>query len=151
MSPRRRPVVRLGGRELPLDSELVAAAEAAERLEYLELRARLAPLPPAGRRSPMSEAVWQAQVVRLAQRLGFYVYHPKLSRWSERGWPDLSCLGARALWIECKTDAGQLTEPQCEVILRMRACGLEVHVLRPYDGLELVAEILQGHHLASQG
>ena len=82
-------------------------------------------------------------MVRLAQRLGFYVYHPKLSRWSERGWPDLSLLGTRALWLECKRDDTHLSEKQVEVMQRMRACGLEVHVVRPWHGLEAVAELLQ--------
>ena len=98
---------------------------------------------PAAERSSTSEAAWQAQVVRLAQRLGFYVYHPKLSRWSERGWPDLSLLGTRALWLECKRDDTHLSEKQVEVMQRMRACGLEVHVVRPWHGLEAVAELLQ--------
>lgn len=140
--------VRLGGRELPLDSELLERAAKIERAAYLAKRAELAPLPPVAERSSMGEAAWQAQVVRLAQRLEFYVYHPKLSRWSERGWPDLSLLGRRALWIECKDDDGQLTEKQVEVVLRMRACGLEVHVLRPWHGLEHVARVLQGVAIA---
>lgn len=82
------------------------------------------------------------QCVALARRLGFYVYHPHLSRWSERGWPDLSLLGPRALWAECKRDDTHLTEKQVEVIQRMRACGLEVHVWRPWHGLDHVAEVL---------
>lgn len=140
--------VRLGGRELPLDSELLERAAKLERSAYLARRAELAPLPPVAERSGTTETAWQAQIVRLAQQLGFYVYHPKLSRWSERGWPDLSLLGRRALWIECKDDDGQLTEKQVEVVDRMRACGLEVHVLRPWHGLQRVAEVLQGVAIA---
>lgn len=139
----RLQAVRVGRTELPLDSPVLAQVAAADRAEYLAQRAALAPLPPAAERGPMTEAVWQAQIVRLAQRLGFYVYHPKLSRWSEQGWPDLSLLGRRALWIECKTDAGQLTPAQCEVIVLMRHAGLEVHVLRPWHGIDAVAAILQ--------
>ncbi len=135
--------VRLYGQELPADSPLAAAAAAQLRAEYLELRVQLAPLPPAAERGPMGEAIWQAQVVRVAQRMGYYVYHPKLSRWSEQGWPDLSLLGRRALWIECKTDGGHLSPAQASVILQMRACGLEVHILRPWHGLDAVVDILQ--------
>lgn len=140
---KRRQPIRLGGQELPPDSPLLAAAAAQERATYMALRSQLAPLPPAAERGPMSEATWQAQVVRLAERLGYYVYHPKLSRWSEQGWPDLSLLGHRALWIECKTDGGHLSPAQADVIMKMRACQLEVHILRPWHGLEQVADILQ--------
>lgn len=91
----------------------------------------------------MSETAWQRLVVELAQRLDYYVYHPKLSRWSERGWPDLSLLGRRALWLEVKSDHGNLTPAQVEVIERMRSCGLEVHVVRPHDGLAAIGEMLQ--------
>jgi hypothetical protein len=139
----RRPAARLGGQELPLGSVVLEQAAQAERAEYLRRRAELAPLPPVAERSSMAEKAWQKQVVALATRLGFYVYHPQLSRWSARGWPDLSLLGSRALWIECKDDGGQLTEPQVEVIGRMRSCGLEAYVLRPWHGLDRVAAILQ--------
>lgn len=139
---------RLGGRELPLDSEVLARVTQAQRRAYLETRAAIAPLPPVAERSSMTEKAWQAQVVALGRQLGGYVYHPHLSRWSERGWPDLSILLERALWVECKDDHGQLTEKQVEVIQRMRACGLEVHVLRPWHGLQRVADILQGIAIA---
>lgn len=135
--------VRMGGRELPLDSPVLEEVAAAERRRYLDARAQLAPLPPPAERSATTEAAWQKQVVALATRLGFYVYHPKLSRWSERGWPDLSLLGRRALWLECKRDDTQLSEKQVEVMLRMRACGLEVHVVRPWHGIDAVAALLQ--------
>lgn len=140
---KRQVEARVGGQALPLDSAVLQQVAAADRQAYLALRAELAPLPPVAERGRMLEAHWQKQVVTLAKRLGFYVYHPKLSRWSARGWPDLSLLGSRALWIECKDDDGQLTEAQCEVIGRMRACGLEVHVLRPWHTLEAVAAVLQ--------
>lgn len=141
---------RLGGTELELGSGLLDQVAAAEAAEYHRWRAELAPLPPKAERGTIAETPWQRQIVTLAERLGFYVYHPKLSRWSARGWPDLSLLGnrGRALWIECKTDEGQLTEAQCEVISRMLACQLEVHVLRPWHGLERVAAILQGPRVA---
>lgn len=140
---KRQVEARVGGQALPLGSVVLQQVAASDRQAYLRLRAELAPLPPVAERGRMIEAAWQKQVVTLAKALGFYVYHPKLSRWSARGWPDLSLLGSRALWIECKDDDGQLTEPQCEVIGRMRACGLEVHVFRPWHTLEQVTEVLQ--------
>lgn len=152
MSPRNRPgsrvrlqrTVRLGGVELPLESGVLDDVEREERAAYLRRRAELAPLPPVAERSTMSETAWRRQLEAVAKRLHWYCYHPKLSRWSARGWPDLSFLGSRALWVECKDDDGVLTEAQVEVIDRMLACGLEVHVLRPWHGLDRFAEILRG-------
>lgn len=141
---RTQRTARLGGVELPLDSGVLDQVVVAERATYLARREALAPLPPVAERGPMTERVWQGQVVNVAKRLGWYCYHPKLSQWSERGWPDLSLLGRRALWIECKTDTGHLTEKQVEVVDRMRSCGLEVHVLRPWHGLQRVADLLGG-------
>jgi hypothetical protein len=137
--------VRLGGRELPPGSPVLEAVTAADRAVYLRRRAELAPLPPPRERSDTTEAAWQAQVVALATTLGYWSYHPFLSRWSERGWPDLSLLHTgrrRALWLELKRDDTHLTEPQVAVIDMMLGCGLEVHVLRPWHGLERVAAIL---------
>lgn len=150
MSPRRRPAPRLGGQELgPQDAGLLAQVEHARRLEYLTRRAQLAPLPPKAEWSKLAETPWQAQIVRVASTLQFYSYHPHLSKWSARGWPDLSLLGqrgastpGRALWIECKDDDGVLTEDQVKVIDLMLGCGLEVHVLRPWHGLQYVADVL---------
>lgn len=145
-NPRRiaaQRTVRMGGQELPLGAAVLEQAESLERAAYLARRAQLAPLPPAAERAPMSEEAWQRQVVALVRRLGWYVYHPKLSRWSERGWPDLSILTpARGLFVECKADGGQLTEEQVHVIDLMLAAGLEVHVMRPWHGLQLVADVL---------
>jgi len=137
--------VRLGDTELPLSSSLLDDVLDAEQQEYLRLRAELAPLPPRGERSSMAEKVWQGQIVRVATTLGYYSYHPLLSRFSQRGWPDLSLLHEqrrRARWIECKTDTGELTKEQCRVIVAMRACGLEVEVFRPWHGLQAVADWL---------
>lgn len=139
----RAPVVRIGGVELGLSDDVAEAARKASAAEDLAERRALAPLPPRGQRSSMTEKVWQGQIIELARRqLGWFVYHPFLSQHSERGWPDLSLLGTRALWIECKTDTGELTAAQAKVIRLMRANDLEVYVLRPWHGLQLVADIL---------
>lgn len=139
--------VRLGGRELGERDELAAEAVRLERAEYLRRRAELAPVPPLLERSPKSETVWQGEVVRLAERLGWWVYHPKLSKWSQRGWLDLSMLHEQrglALFVELKDDDGTLTEPQVRCIERLEAAGLAWAVWRPWHGLERVAAVLQG-------
>jgi hypothetical protein len=137
---------RLGGQELELGSAVLEQLADEGRRAYLRRRLELAPLPPPAERSSTTEAAWQRQVLELARRLGWWAYHPHLSLHSERGWPDLSMLHerrGRALFVELKTDRGHLSERQVEVVERMRACGLEVHVWRPWHTLELVAEELQ--------
>lgn len=145
----KRQVVRIGRQDLVATGTGVLERIAQEDAAHLAAqRAQLAPLPPKALRSSTTEAAWQKEVTQLAVVLGYYVYHPKLSRWSERGWPDLSLLGARALWLELKSDTGQLTAQQVAVILRMQRCGLEVHVLRPAHTLDYVAAILQARGVA---
>jgi len=141
----RRATPRIGGQELPPDSPVLAQVAAEERQAYLLRRQALAPLPPPRERTATTEKRWQAKIVDIARRYGYWAYHPMLSQWSEHGWPDLTLLHEgrrRALWIECKTDSGHLSEHQVAVIDRMVACGLEVHVLRPWHGLQAVADIL---------
>lgn len=64
---------------------------------------------------PLTEKDFQRQVVELARMLGWHVYHPLLSKWSERGWPDLAMIRTRdrrLLFAELKRDGGKLTEHQ---------------------------------------
>ena len=38
----------------------------------------------------ITEAQFMRQVIDLARLLGWdFIYHPQLSKWSEKGWPDL--------------------------------------------------------------
>lgn len=136
----------MGGQQFELGSSVLERALEEERAVYLRRRLELAPLPPVSQRSDMREAAWQRQVVEVATRLDYWSHHPHLSQYSSRGVPDLFLLHEgrrRALWLELKDDHKHLSEFQVEVIDRMRACGLEVHVLRPWHGLERVAEVLQ--------
>lgn len=143
---RARRAVRIGGRELDIDSPVIETVAKIDRAAYLKRRLELAPLPPVKERSLVTELAWQNQIVKVATQLHYWTHHPKLSKYSSRGVPDLFLLHEglhRALWIECKDDDGHLSEFQVEVIDRMRACGLEVHVLRPWHGLDAVARLLQ--------
>jgi hypothetical protein len=66
---------------------------------------------------PLTEKAFQAQVVELAKILGWRVYHPFLSKWSERGFPDLTMVRARdrrLVFAELKGDRGKVTEAQAE-------------------------------------
>lgn len=138
--------VRIGGQELELGSSILEQVASRERAAYLQRRLELAPLPPVAERSSTSEAAWQKQIVAVATRLSWWHHHPKLSQYSSRGVPDLFLLHEgqrRAMWAELKDDHKHLSEFQVEVIERMRACGLEVHVWRPSFTLEAVVEVLQ--------
>lgn len=100
---------------------------------------------PAGRRSPLSEKLYQDRtVIPLATQLGWWVYHPHLSKFSRRGWPDLSMLRRdRALFAELKSDSATLSPEQADVIERMRAAGLEVYVWRPWTPIDEITEVLR--------
>jgi len=105
----------------------------------------------------LTEAQFQHQVIDLAKILGWatvedavgelagLIYHPQLSRWSERGWPDLALArrrDGRFLLAELKSEKGQLTPRQHQVISLLLACGLDVRVWRPSD-LKEIAEVLR--------
>lgn len=66
---------------------------------------------------PLTEKDFQRQVVALAKILGWRVYHPFLSKWSERGFPDLTMVRARdrrLLFAELKAERGVVSEAQAE-------------------------------------
>lgn len=66
---------------------------------------------------PLTEKQFQAQVIALAKILGWRVYHPFLSKWSERGFPDLVMVRARdrrLLFAELKSEKGVVSAAQTE-------------------------------------
>lgn len=106
---------------------------------------------------PLTEAQFQRQVLDLARVLGWstvegpdgalegLTYHPQLAKWSERGWPDLALLrrrDGRIVFAELKSEHGQPTPRQLQVLDLLRACGAEAYLWRPSD-LEHVAEVLR--------
>ena len=69
--------------------------------------------------STLTETQYQAQIIELAQKLGWYVHHDHDSRkldWrSYPGFPDLMMVHPsrpEALWIEVKSQKGNLTPYQ---------------------------------------
>ena len=90
----------------------------------------------------MTEKDWQKQVVDLAKILGWRVYHPFLSKWSEKGWPDLALVRERVVYAELKRENGKVSPSQVEWIYALTAAGQEVYVWRPSD-FDEVARILQ--------
>ncbi len=102
----------------------------------------------------VSEKAWTQQVLEVARKTGWLAHHSLTSlmrsgKWATAlqgapGLPDLVLVRApRVLFIELKTQTGQLSEFQQRWLTELKACsGVESYVLRPGDGPRLV-ELLQ--------
>ena len=91
-----------------------------------------------------TERSWQAQVVKLAELLGYRVYHTWNSKHSAAGFPDLVLVRRpRCIFAELKSDRTRLTADQLAWLVALRECGLEVYVWRPSEW-KLVERILKG-------
>ena len=91
----------------------------------------------------VTERDWTAQVVALAQSMGWERYHTWSSIHSPRGWPDEAlCRPPRLVLAELKTETGRVTPAQRRWLALLGACpGVECYLWRPRD-LEEVARIL---------
>ena len=76
-----------------------------------------------------------SQIKDLAKIYHWRLYHPFLSKWSERGFPDLVLLRPpRIIFAELKRDDGKLTPSQQEWADLLKACpGVEYYCFRPSD------------------
>lgn len=92
----------------------------------------------------VTEKDFQRQVLDLAGIYGWSSYHPMLSKWSERGWPDLAlCRPPRLVFAELKRETGKTSEHQDRWLDLLGACpSVEVYLWRPSD-LDRVAEVLR--------
>lgn len=91
----------------------------------------------------MKEKEWQAQVVSLARRLGWRVYHTYDSRRSAPGWPDLALVRERFILAELKTDTGRLSPSQKEWLDDLKAAGVETYLWRPRDMGQVAATLMK--------
>lgn len=94
----------------------------------------------------LKEKPWQKQVEEALDFYGWWWFHvppnvvvcPKC-RWRifrgiRKGWPDIVAIKPpRILWIELKTERGQLEPEQTEVGMMLRACGQTWVHARPRD------------------
>jgi len=80
-----------------------------------------------------TEKAFQAQIVELAIRLGWLVFHPWLSIHSQPGFPDLILVrDTRLLAIECKRDGEQPTPEQWRWLRALDATtSVVAYVARP--------------------
>lgn len=92
----------------------------------------------------ITERDFQRQVLDLAGILGWAVYHPALSKWSERGGPDLAMVRPpRLVLAELKRETGKTSPHQDRWLGMLGACpGVETYLWRPSD-LDHIAEILR--------
>ena len=98
--------------------------------------------PPAG--EPLSEAEWQAQVIRLAISNGWQTHHHFDSRRSSPGWPDLALVHpTRCLFLlaEIKTETGRVKPEQEQWLAWLTAAGVDARLWRPSDWDEVVATL----------
>ena len=97
--------------------------------------------PKYGTMPELTEKVFQKQVIELAEALGWRTYHPFLSKWSEKGYPDLTCVHARQkriCFIELKRESGKVSPHQQEWHNLLIAAGQEAYIFRPsqFDQIE---------------
>jgi hypothetical protein len=93
-----------------------------------------------GARPEITEAQFLAQVIQVARLFHWRPYHPALSKWSERGWPDLAlCRPPRLLLVELKSEKGKLTQQQREWLDDLARCpGVEAYLWKPSSFDEIV-------------
>lgn len=92
----------------------------------------------------IAEKDFQKQVLQIAKLYRWHAYHPALSKWSERGWPDLALVRPpRLVFAELKSEQGKVIEHQERWLALLGACPqVETYLWRPSD-LERVAEVLR--------
>ena len=95
-------------------------------------------------RRPLSEREFQRQILDLAKVLGWTAYHPMLSKWSERGWPDLAMVRPpRLVFAELKSETGRATSHQERWLGLLGLCpGVEAYLWRPSD-IDSIATVLR--------
>jgi VRR-NUC domain-containing protein len=99
----------------------------------------------------LSEASFQEQVIELAHLFGWRHLHVRRTigkgrRWTTAtnlaGWPDLLLWregSHRLVAAELKSDTGQATDEQLEVLASLRRAGVDTYVWRPADWPEIEA------------
>lgn len=85
-----------------------------------------------------TEKQWMSQVIELAKLTGWATYHPFLSIHSERGFPDLTLVRERLIFVELKAEKGKLSSDQTKWIERLKAAKQEVYCWKPSQWDEAV-------------
>ena len=89
----------------------------------------------------ITENQFEGQVRQMAKMFGWLYYHTFLSKWSAAGFPDCILVRERVIYVELKSETGQLSPEQYEWLEALANAGQEVYYWRPSD-FEDIAEIL---------
>ena len=109
--------------------------------------------PGAPRFAGYTEAVFQAEIIKMAQSLGWTAYHTYNSLNSEPGFPDLVLVRDRVIFREVKTAKGTVSPPQHRWIKMLRDAGEDAGIWRPRDWDRIETELNarpvpnQGHEI----
>ena len=92
----------------------------------------------------ITEKEFMLQVRDLAKIFNWRWYHPFLSTWSERGYPDATLVRPpRLIFVEFKVGKNTLSDAQKEWQALLTECeGCEYYVWYPED-IETIAEVLK--------
>lgn len=100
----------------------------------------------------MKERDFQKTVVEIAHRFNWKVAHFPTANPEGRfrtvisadaaGWPDLSLVRERLLFIECKAAKGALSPSQALWLDSLLKAGCEAYIVRP-DDLEAIQDVLR--------
>lgn len=102
-------------------------------------RRRIEVVSPAKARAPAwqswTEKEWLEQIRKLATMLGWLTYHPHQSMRSEPGFPDLTLVRDRVIFVELKRHAASAKlSPHQELWRdRLQSAGAEWYLWRPGD------------------
>jgi hypothetical protein len=80
-----------------------------------------------------SEEQFQAAVIEYATLCQWAIFHPFDSRRSEAGYPDLTLVRERVVFVELKTEKGKVSTPQKLWSMRLLLAGAEYYLWRPSD------------------
>lgn len=91
----------------------------------------------------VDEKQFQAAVVTLAKRHGWMVFHPRLMQMSEPGYPDLTLVLNRVVFMELKVRPNQPTAEQWAWHDALKAAKAEVYIFYP-EHWDVIVRILEG-------
>lgn len=100
----------------------------------------------------MNEKDWQSRVTEYATLRGWTWAHFRPAQnkngvWRTAmagtpGYPDLTLVRDRVIFVELKTDVGRMKPTQVDWLTKLRSAGAEAYVLRPSDW-DQVQELLR--------
>ena len=99
-----------------------------------------------GDKIALTEKDFERQVRDLAKLFGWKYYHPFLSKWSERGFPDVTLVRPpRIIFAELKSEKGKVSPAQQEWLDLLGNVGdkdVQVYIWRPSQ-IEEIVEVLR--------